>query len=256
MPIEKTCEHCGKLFHVQPKYAHRKFCDRDCWRKHEGIFGRPAARVTPVDFTCRECDKPFQMMKSYVTAYRKKWGKDPMYCSRPCSAIGRKKDASERNAFTCEQCGKLQPMKRGPDGYFYYEQKFCDRKCKADHQRSKAFARFNSGDVRRHVKRHGYVYLSIPSLVTGVKHAVLEHRYIMSQHLGRELFPEETVHHKNGNRQDNALANLELFNSRHGPGQRVVDKLAFAAEMVRTYPELAKQIGLTLVEPVDHPLPS
>ena len=37
------------------------------------------------------------------------------------------------------------------------------------------------------------------------------HRLVMERHLGRCLFPEEVVHHKNGNRKNNLLSNLQLF---------------------------------------------
>lgn len=64
---------------------------------------------------------------------------------------------------------------------------------------------------------------------------VFEHRYVMEQALGRQLLPDETVHHKNGDRTDNRLANLELWSSRHARGQRVEDLVDYAVEILRTY---------------------
>ncbi len=43
---------------------------------------------------------------------------------------------------------------------------------------------------------------------------VLEHRFIMEQHIGRPLAPGEMVHHKNRNPKDNAIDNLELMMNR------------------------------------------
>lgn len=40
---------------------------------------------------------------------------------------------------------------------------------------------------------------------------VLEHRHIMAQHLGRPLRKDEIVHHKDGNRLNNNLENLEVL---------------------------------------------
>ena len=70
----------------------------------------------------------------------------------------------------------------------------------------------------------------------------LQHRYFMEQHLGRELLPEETVHHINGNRQDNRIENLELWSSRQPKGQRIPDKIEYAVEILKQYqPELLKE---------------
>lgn len=53
---------------------------------------------------------------------------------------------------------------------------------------------------------------------------VLEHRLMMARKLGRPLLRTETVHHKDGNRQNNADDNLQLRQGRHG--KHVVMKCA------------------------------
>ena len=60
----------------------------------------------------------------------------------------------------------------------------------------------------------------------------------MEEMLGRKLLSHETVHHKNGVRDDNDPMNLELWSSSHARGQRVEDLVAYAKEILELYGSL------------------
>lgn len=63
----------------------------------------------------------------------------------------------------------------------------------------------------------------------------LEHRLVMEQHLGRKLLPKENVHHKDGDRLNNDISNLELWSTSQPPGQRVPDLVKWAHEIIQLY---------------------
>lgn len=79
---------------------------------------------------------------------------------------------------------------------------------------------------------------------------IAEHRFVMSQMLGRPLVPEEIVHHRNGNRLDNRPENLELWVKSHSPGQRVEELLAWAELIIERYRPVVHQLKLFEETPV------
>lgn len=71
------------------------------------------------------------------------------------------------------------------------------------------------------IDRNGYRRICIPydhPLRENASRQMLEHRFIMASYLGRKLEPFETVHHINGDRQDNRIENLQLRVGNHGRG--------------------------------------
>ena len=68
-----------------------------------------------------------------------------------------------------------------------------------------------------------------------LKGRIREHVYIMSDYLGRPLKKGESVHHKNSDRLDNRIENLELWSKGQPAGGRVEDKIKWAVEFLESY---------------------
>jgi hypothetical protein len=99
-----------------------------------------------------------------------------------------------------------------------------------------------------HITPEGYRMIVAPGHPNArADNGIAEHRFVMSEVLGRPLYPNENVHHINGDRLDNRPENLELWITRQPSGQRVTDRVADAVEILERYaPELLATMPVQL----------
>lgn len=197
-----NCVHCGKQFIPKSKTT-GNFCSRQCWYDWPG-------RIE--DKECPICHRMFRPGYSQQKT-----------CSFECADVSRR---TAKRRTHCEECGK--PLRADIDP----KVRFCSRSCGLKHRDRKGQLHAPEGTRAKH--SNGYMLVKVN------KKWVLEHRYMMEQKLGRTLESYERVHHKNGNRADNRLENLELWTvqKKDPPGQRQLDRIK---EMIEKITQEEKQ---------------
>jgi len=101
--------------------------------------------------------------------------------------------------------------------------------------------KFKAPNGSGHKEPHGYIYITKMRHPNAQKHGrIYEHTFVMSEYLGRSLIKGESVHHKNGIRDDNRIENLELWSVGQPAGQRIEDKLKWAMKFIEQYKDFKK----------------
>lgn len=153
-----------------------------------------------IQLKCPKCGKCIEMLES-VYKVRSKHQKN-FFCSRECY-----KKYSCIKPKQCKQCNKIFLPKDT-------RVQFCCKQCCFDFVR-------NTG-----IKKHnGFWYENGYKVLYNNGNSIKEHIYIMEQHIGRKLLPNEVVHHIDKDKTNNNISNLLLLTqSEHSKLHRELDK--------------------------------
>jgi len=214
----KNCQNCKKSFTGTYKQIYCSIlCSNEYWK------------------LCKDCGQKYQkyqkkdQCESCYNIYRYHGGKIP-----------------ERWNKNCLKCEKKFVTR-------FHKQNFCSKQCQKENNkinRRIAYRIENNIDLNipikikkpngsGHKEKQGYRFINKMRHPNASKSGrIYEHIFIMSEYLGRPLNKGETVHHRNGIKDDNRIENLELWASGHPGGQRVKDKIEWCLDFLSIYGEI------------------
>lgn len=138
----------------------------------------------------------------------------PKFCSQRCNAARKTELArgtQPNHSFNCQHCGRVVVVYRSPAQARRQPPRFCSLRCLGAAQRGEHNPSFTGG---RYTDSNGYVLVLAPQhRLADCRGYVYEHRLIAEQKIGRDLGPDEVVHHVNGVKSDNQPENLHVMAS-------------------------------------------
>ncbi len=178
------CEGCGEKF-IKKGNTTGKYCSQECWYK---TYDEQNTKICENERCLKEFN-PKKPEQKYCC----------VECANTCFVVEK----------LCEFCGNTYTS------FEYKSRKYCSQACAA--KSNKNLKEIHpDGTVSR--QPTGYL------IEKNEGKWVLQHRLVMERFLERKLEDWESVHHRNGKKDDNRIENLELWKSKsHKSGVRCED---------------------------------
>lgn len=140
---------------------------------------------------CAYCSKEF---RAFPSDHRK-------YCSRKCYELGKRKNYIK----DCPNCGVTYVVNAKGK-----RRKFCSKECSGQYDNptgSQTGVLSRTWKGGKFISDDGYEMVLIPGKGT----YTTKQKLVMEEYLGRTLTSNEIVHHKDGNKLNNKISNLDLL---------------------------------------------
>ena len=185
MPIKKICSVCGKEFNVPPSSSNQKYCSSSCY----GV-AQQGRSICSID-GCENYVRGHGFCNRHYLRY-KRYG-DPL-AFKERQKVPRSKNRKVAT-LTCLYCGDTIEKPT-------YKRKYCSDKCNG------------LANKKPFIIKKGYKKLLIHNHPRSDKKGyVFEHIIIAETILGRELNKDEVCHHIDGNKLNNSVNNIRVFNN-------------------------------------------
>lgn len=195
-----------------------------------------------MEVVCGTCHKSFKKPRCHGVRVSRHFCSRECYRKRPfigethCIRCAKEIGENRKSKFFCGACYKKDYKERNPDVVLKERQRQLEKtRIKNGLPLDHPYLVARPGEGNK--TKHGYrlVYKPGHPNCRNLNGSLYEHTFVMSEHLGRPLRKGESVHHKNGDKLDNRIENLELWHKGQPSGQRVEDKIEFYKEFLEQY---------------------